>query len=143
MSDPYEAGPKRKLEPLNLPKERIEPLVNLLDLKNGSAIMKERAVEVVGNLAEEEIHGPEPTALVQCDAVATVCKLIKEDRSPKTSSARAGRARAAAAAAAGRVAPRAQVRAVRTRAQDPLQEQGPRGGHGPGRRAQVGRQGAH
>ena len=77
-------APKRKLDPLNLPKESVEPLVNLLDLKKGSAIMKERAVEVVGNLAEEEIHGPNPTALVQSDAVAMVCKLIKEDRSPKT-----------------------------------------------------------
>ena len=76
--------PKRKLDPLNLPKESVEPLVNLLNYKQGSAIMKERAVEVVGNLAEEEIQGPGPTALVQCDAIQFVCNLIKEDRSPKT-----------------------------------------------------------
>ena len=36
--------PKRKLDPLNLPKESVEPLVNLLNYKQGSAIMKERAV---------------------------------------------------------------------------------------------------
>lgn len=84
MSSVEREAPKRKLDPLNLPKESVEPLVNLLDLKKGSAIMKERAVEVVGNLAEEEIHGPGPTALVQCDGIAMVCKLIKEDRSPKT-----------------------------------------------------------
>ena len=84
MASAQRDTPKRKLDPLNLPKESVEPLVNLLNYKQGSAIMKERAVEVVGNLAEEEIQGPGPTALVQCDAIQFICNLIKEDRSPKT-----------------------------------------------------------
>ena len=74
-----DAKAERKLPPLNLPKENVEAIVALLGSKKSSAIVKERTVEVVANLGEEEVQGASPTPLAQCDAIALVCRQVRED----------------------------------------------------------------